>query len=167
MTLQCSLRHRPDLFHRSFEIGLLLKGIYAAVELGTAAIFWLVKPEILGAWLQTLTTSELAEDPHDLIGNWILHAGGHYSTDAQHFAIYYLLCHGLVKLGLVLLLWRGKPRSYPIAVGILAVFVVYLGIRWSQTHAVILVPLVGLDLVMICLVMREYLRIGMVSAKPL
>jgi hypothetical protein len=47
-----SLRQRPDLLHRTFEIGLLLKGLYAAVELGTAALFWLVKPGTLDAGQQ-------------------------------------------------------------------------------------------------------------------
>ena len=159
-------RHRPDILHRTFEIFLLLKGLNAAVELGSAALFWLVKPGSLGPWLHTLTASELAEDPHDLIGNWILQAGGRYSPDVQHFAIFYLLCHGLIKLGLVLLLWRRKLWSYPVAVGVLALFVVYLGIRWTQTHAIILVPLGAFDLVMIWLVLGEYRRIRADPARP-
>lgn len=123
-------RQRPDLLHRTFEVRLLLKGLYAVVEPGSAALFWLVKPESLRPWLLTLTASELAEDPHDLIGNWILQAGGRYSPDVQHFAIF------------------------------------YLGIRWTQTHAIILVPLGAFDLVMMWLVQSEYRWIRADPARP-
>lgn len=58
-----------DLLHGTFEALVLFKGLDAGLELGSAALFWLVKPGFLGPWLHTLTASELAEDPHDLLGN--------------------------------------------------------------------------------------------------
>ena len=149
----------PDLLRRTFEACLLLKGLNAALELGTAALFWLVGPGALGSWLHTLTAGELAEDPHDRLVNWIVQAGAHYSTDAQHFLVLYLVCHGLVKLGLVVLLWRGKRWSFPLAAGVLALFVIWLGIRWTHTHAGILLLLGGFDLVMVWLILAEYGRL--------
>ena len=147
------------LLHRTFAAGLLLKGLNAVLELGSAALFWTIKPGSLGPWLHALTASELAEDPHDLLSNWVMQAGGHYSLDVQHSAVLYLLCHGLIKLGLVLLLWRGKPWVYPFAAAVLGLFVTYLAIRWTQTHALVLVILGALDLVMIGLILAEYRRI--------
>jgi len=150
---------RPDLLRRTFEACLLLKGLNAALELGTAAFFGLVGPGALGSWLHVLTAGELAEDPHDLLVNWIVQAGARYSTDAQHFLVFYLVCHGLVKLGLVVLLWRGKPWAFPLAAGVLALFVVWLGIRWAHAHSGILLLLGGFDLVMIWLVLAEHRRL--------
>lgn len=157
---------RPDLLHRTFAACLLLKGLNALLELGTAAILWLIAPGSVGPWLRTLTAGELAEDPKDLFANWLVAAGGRYSPHAQHFAILYLLFHGTIKLGLVFLLWRRKPWAYPLAAGVLALFVAYLLIRWSQTHAVVLVPLAAFDLVLICLILRENRRIQLGAVNP-
>ena len=150
---------RPGLLHRTFEAFLLLKGLNAALELGSAAVFWFVKPGSLDHWVHLLTASELAEDPHDLLANWILRASGHYSADMQYFAFYYLLSHGLIKLVLVLLLWRGKPWAYPLTAGALALFVAYLAVRWTHTHGLGLVLFCAFDLVMIWLTLAEYRRI--------
>ncbi len=156
---------RPDLLHRTFAACLLLKGLNALLELGTAAILWLVAPGSVGPWMRTLTAGELAEDPNDLLANWLVAAGGRYSAHAQHFAIFYLIFHGTIKLGLVFLLWRQKPWAYPLSAGVLALFAAYLLLRWSQTHSVVLVPLAAFDLVLICLILREHRRIKLGPVK--
>ena len=78
---------------------------------------------------------------------------------ADDYDILYLVCHGLVKLGLVVLLWRGKRWSFPLAAGVLALFVIWLGIRWTHTHAGILLLLGGFDLVMVWPILAEYGRL--------
>jgi uncharacterized membrane protein len=45
------------------------------------------------------------------------------------FAVVYLVLHGLVKLGLVVALLREVRPAYPVAVGVLAAFVLYEGHR--------------------------------------
>ena len=159
MPSPASREKRSGFLHRTFETFLLLKGLNAGLELGSAVLFWFVKPGFLDHWVHILTASELAEDPHDLLANWILRASGHYSAGMQYFAFYYLLSHGLIKLVLVLLLWRGKPWAYPLTAGTLALFVAYLTVRWSHTHAMGLVLFCVFDLVMIWLTLVEYRRI--------
>ena len=149
---------RRGILHSAFNTFLLLKGLNAVLELGSAALFWFVKPGTLEPWVRALTAGELAEDPHDLLVNWVLRVSGRYSAGVQHFAIYYLLCHGVIKLILVLVLWRGKLWSYPFAAGALALFVTYLAVRWSRTHATGLLVLGAFDLVMIGLTLAEYRR---------
>jgi uncharacterized membrane protein len=68
-------------------------------------------------------------------------------------------------LVLVLLLWRGKPWSYPLTAGALALFVGYLTVRWTRTHAMGLILLIAFDLVMIGLTLAEYRRIRSVPVR--
>ncbi len=152
-------RKKPSILHVGFEVAILLKGLHAALEIVGGILLQFVKPEILNKWIRLLTQNELAEDPKDLIANLLLRAGQHYSVGSQHFAVLYLLSHGLVKVVLVLLLWRRKLWAYPLAVVVLALFIAFQVFRWTTTHSILLVLLTALDALIIWLTLAEYKRL--------
>ncbi len=152
-------KKKSSILHGSFEIAILLKGLHSALEIVGGALLWFVKPETLNTWIRVLTQHELAEDPGDLIANFLVRSGQHYSLSAQHFGVFYLLSHGAVKIALVLLLWRRKLWAYPAAVVVLALFIGYQVFRWTSTHAVSLLLLSGLDAIVIALTLREHVRL--------
>jgi uncharacterized membrane protein len=147
------------LLHAGFEIGILLKGIHAFLEIVGGVLLVFVSPAILGRLLRILTQNELAEDPKDLLANIILRASERYSISAQHFGVFYLLSHGGIKIVLVLLLWRRKIWAYPLAVATLVLFIIYQAIRWTTTHSVFLAAFTVVDLAMIALTVVEYRRL--------
>lgn len=152
-------RSSTSLLHAGFEIGIVLKGLHAALEIVGGILLVLVTPESLGKFVRLLTQNELAEDPRDFIANLILMASQRYSIDTQRFGVLYLLSHGIVKIVLVALLWRRKLWAYPLAVAALALFIAYQAIRWTTTHSAFLVALTFLDAAMIWLTISEYRRI--------
>jgi len=151
---------KPSVLHAGFEVGILLKGIHAALEIIGGVLLIFVKPSTLNFWVRALTQNELIEDPHDFLANLIVGASGHYSLSSQHFGVAYLLSHGLVKIVLVLLLWRKKIWAYPLAAGILVLFIGYQVLRWTHTHSAFLVYLSLFDAVMIWLTLVEYRRLN-------
>jgi uncharacterized membrane protein len=139
-----------------FRVSVLLKGLDGAFEiLGGVALLALSPSWILGA-VAFLTQDELAEDPHDLVANYLLHAAQNFSVGAERFMALYLFSHGIIKIGLVVALLKDKLWAYPVAVIVFGGFILYQLYRFTLTHAPGLVALSLFDLVLIWLVWIEY-----------
>jgi uncharacterized membrane protein len=69
-----------------------------------------------------------------------------FSTTTQHFAAYYLLGHGVVKLWLIVGLLKMRLWYYPVAIVVFGLFAVYQLYRFSFTHSLSLVLITVLDL---------------------
>jgi uncharacterized membrane protein len=114
-----------NIIHRSFEIGILTKGIDGVLEVigGTLLVF--LSPGRLNRLVHLLTQHELSEDPRDMISNYLIRMGSNFSISTQHFGVFYLMSHGLVKIILVILLWKRKLWAYPLAVAFLILFIIW------------------------------------------
>ena len=105
---------RPQsLLDKSYEIGILLKGIDGVAELIGGLLLWLVSPSSIDNFARWLTQHELDHDPHDFVANHILQYGHHLAQGHNLFAILFLLTHGLVKVVLVVCLLLNKRWAYP------------------------------------------------------
>lgn len=145
-----------NVFHLSFEIALLIKAFDAAVEVICGAILIFLNPSTANRLIVLLTSEELSEDPKDLVANALIRFGHNFSVSAQHFGVFYLSSHGLLKLVLVYLLWKRKIWAYPAAVVLLCLFVVYQIYKLSLTFSLLMIFITVLDLVVIILTAIEY-----------
>jgi uncharacterized membrane protein len=109
--------------HLIFKVCLLLKGAFALLEIFGSLLVFLVQRQFVVGFVATLTQSELAEDPRDLVANYLLHAARHLSVGTQHFAAIYLLSHGTVKLWLIVGLLRERLWYYPTALIVFGAFI--------------------------------------------
>jgi uncharacterized membrane protein len=116
-------------------------------------------PVRLNLLTRFLTRHELSEDPRDLVANFLLSLSGSFSISAQHFAVFYLMSHGIIKCILILLLWRRKLWAYPLTIVSLILFVAYQVYRYTLTQSVFLILLTAFDAAMIALTYLEYKRI--------
>jgi uncharacterized membrane protein len=151
--------HKTSILHASFEVALLLKGLHAAFEVVGGILLWFIKPETINNVIRIVTQNELAEDPTDFVANLLRSMGAHYTVNAQHFAAFYLVSHGLVNLAIVLLLWRRKLWAYPLGIAFLALFIAYQIFRWTSTHSVTLIAFTVIDAIVIWLTVSEYGRL--------
>ena len=76
-------------------------------------------------------------------------------TSQQFFALY-LASHGLVKLAVVAALWRGYLWAYPLALAVMALFILYQLYRLSLEMSWPLVGLTLFDLIVVALIWTEY-----------
>jgi uncharacterized membrane protein len=144
------------LLHQAFEAGLFLKGLFAAAEcLLGVSLFFVANQSIQNA-VRILTAQEIVEDPSDLLARFLMGAAQSLSLDAQSFYALYLVSHGGVKLGVVLLLLRGYMWAYPLAVAVLSGFIVYQIHRYLLEPGLALILLSLLDVVVIILTLIEY-----------
>ncbi|MEO9079362.1 MAG: DUF2127 domain-containing protein [Rhodanobacter sp.] len=154
------------LYHRAFDVGIVLKGLDGLVELVSGGILLLTaRPALLGI-AHWLTRQELIEDPDDFFANHLLLLTQKLSIGSWHFAGAYLLGHGLVKLGLVLALWRGARWAYPTAMAFLSAFIVYQCYRWLHHASLFLALLTLLDAVIVLLIGIEWHRRSLDGSRP-
>ena len=142
---------------RLFRIALVVKGVDGAAELIGALLLVLVS----GATVQRLVAEILARDllgnPDGSLARHFVAGTSEFVSGDRTFAVLYLALHGVVKVALVIALLRKWLPAYPVAVLVLAVFVVDEILRAVHTGSVVLPFLAALDTAIIVLVIREYL----------
>ena len=144
---------RARRLRRWFDIGAWFKGIEGAIEV--AAGTWLaVDPAAIGTLLVRLAAKELLHDPHDRIATSLRHFANVLDSGG-HFAAFYLIAHGVVKVVLAVGLLRDYRPAYPLAIATLGALSAYQVYRYTHTHAAILPALAAIDVAIAWLVWRE------------
>lgn len=147
---------KNNTFHKSFKIGILLKGIDGVLEIIGGILLVFLNPNRLNRIIVILTQHELSEDPKDAIANFAMSMASNFSINNQHFGIYYLMSHGIIKLILVIMLWKRKIWAYPLTVGSLLLFIFYQVYRCIVSYSAGLIVLTVFDIIMIILTLIEY-----------
>ena len=142
--------------HLFFVVSLWVKAVDAVIELGGGVAAFFVSKQFLLSAAFWLFKNELAEDPHDLIANAVLHSVHHLSGNFQTFAAMYLLVHGAIKLWLIIGLLRERLWYYPVALVVFVLFIVYQLYRYTLTGSVWMIVLTILDLIVIALTWHEW-----------
>ena len=144
------------LFHDVFDIVVVLKGLNGFAEIASGVTLLLVKAGTIMEWVQWLTQSELLQDPHDLLATSLENWAMNFGHDAQVFAGFYLLAHGVVKLTLAVLLFKERPWVFPLALVLFTALVAFslhhLSFRWSWA----LTGFIIFDLFTIGIIAREW-----------
>ena len=152
--------------HRGFRIGILLKGLDGLLEIAGGVLLVFLSPRRLNEIVRLVTQHELAERHPGFWGDLMHRAAVHFTPGLQKFGVWYLLAHGIVKIGLVVLLLRGKRWAYPAAMIFLAVFMAYQIVRFALAPAVWLVVLTVFDGAVLLLTFFEYRRLKRENASP-
>jgi uncharacterized membrane protein len=142
--------------HRAFEIGLILKGIFALLEILAGIVAYFITQHFLVQLVLAVFHEELQGDPHDFVANFLIQSAQNFSVNAQLFTSIYLLGHGVIKVVLIAGLLRGKLGYYPASIVVFLLFVVYQLYRYSISHSVWLLLITLLDIVVIWLTWHEY-----------
>ena len=134
----------------------MAKGLFALGEIVGGVVALFLNRESLLRVMSVLTQEELAENPHDLVANYLLNSAQTLTIGTQMFVALYLLSHGGVKLWLIIGLWHERLWYYPTALIVFGVFIVYQLYRFSFTHSVWLLLISAVDVVVIALTWHEY-----------
>lgn len=142
--------------HKAFEISVALKGLNAILECVAGVALYFASPGTIASIVTALVHGELVEDPKDVVANYLLGMAESFSVSSQHFAVWYLISHGAVKLVLVAGLLRDRRWAYPASLVVLVMFVAYQLYRMTYAPSAALVLLTVFDLIVIALIWHEY-----------
>ena len=151
--------HPRTLLDKTYEIGIIIKGIDGTFELIGGILVLALSPSAINGITRFLTENELQEDPHNTVATHIATWGHHLASGHNIFAAAFLLTHGLVKVVLVACLLLNKLWAYPWALAVLGLFLVY------QVYQLVTAPTFGmaflsiLDAIIIGLVYREWQKV--------
>jgi uncharacterized membrane protein len=149
--------------HLVFEVSLWLKGLFAISEaVAGIAAFFVSRQFLLGIVLW-VTKAEFAEDPRDLVANFLFRSAQNLSVSTLKFTAVYLLAHGIIKLWLIIGLLRRRLWYYPTAIAVFALFIAYQLYRYTHMHSIWLLAITVLDIVVIGLTWHEYRYLRSVS----
>lgn len=151
--------NKKDIAHKSFEVGVLLKGIDGILEIIGGFLLMFLNPDRLNKLVVLLTQHELSEDPRDKISRYMIDLSAKFTVSTQNFGVFYLISHGLIKLILVIFLWKRKIWAYPITIISFVLFIIYQLYRYTIYHSTWLIVLSVFDVIMIILTFIEYKRI--------
>lgn len=147
-----------DLTDRAFRIGLVLKALDGMLETVGGLLLLFLQPEHIDRFARWLTHGELSQDPHDFIATHILKTAHDITGAGLVFGAIYLLSHGVVKLVLVVEVWRNHIWAYLGLIGVTTLFVIYQLYRMANKFSVGMLLLTIFDLVIIYLTTKEYRR---------
>ncbi len=150
------LKLKEEQIHFLFKIGVVIKGIDGALEAIAGFALFFTSTAVLRNLVDWLTAGELQEDPTDFVATHVVHFFQHLSVNTKYFAAIYLLVYGIVKIGLVAGLLRGKLWAYPTALIVLGLFLAYQIYRFSHTHSLLLGFFSLIDLAILVLIWRDY-----------
>lgn len=145
---------------KAFDIGLGLKAIDGAGEVGGGIWLLFINPHWLQAWAAIIFAPELREDPGDFVDTHILHWLAHFHENTLFFAAVYLLMHGFAKLVIVLEIVRGKLWAYPGLIILTLIFIVYQGYHMVAVGiSAGYVALTLFDFLILVLTAAEYVKV--------
>jgi uncharacterized membrane protein len=143
--------------HRAFEVGLVFKAVFAVLEAVGGFVAFFIPQRFVLRLIVELTQQELAAaNPNNVIAHFLIQTAQNFSISGQHFIGIYLATHGIVKLLVLAGLWRGKMWSYPLAIAVFAIFILYQLYRFTFTHSPWLLLLTLMDLTVVWLTWHEY-----------
>jgi len=147
---------RAAVLHEGFRVSIILKGLHALLETVGGIVLLKVSPQTLNRVVMSILTQNLSQDPHDFIVRGLQRGFDRLADGGSHFASWYLLSHGGVKLCLVLALLWNKLWAYPLMIVMLSAFIGYQMYRFTLTHSAAMIVLTVFDLVVIVLTWIEY-----------
>ena len=153
------------LLDKTYEIGIIIKGIDGLLELTGGLLILVLSPHTINGITSFLTQDALQENPHSFWALRLQTTGHHLAANSHFFAAAFLLTHGLVKVVLVTCLLLNKLWAYPWALGVLSLFLVY------QVYLLVTKPTFSmaflslLDAIIIWLVWREWQKVRLEPPK--
>ncbi len=144
------------LIHELFRTSIFLKGIFAFLESISGILLFFVTSDFLLRFVNYFFGHELKQDPADIFVNFLINLFSDHSGSLKIFFAIYLLIHGIIKLGLIVALWKEKLWAYPLSGIIFILFIFYQIYRYIQHPSVFLILLTFLDILVIILIYLEY-----------
>ena len=142
--------------HAVFQVSLAAKAAFALIEIVSGVAAYVVLQTALLRLVGRIAHEEVIEGRRDFLTHYLFEWAQGFSISARHFTAMYLLAHGVIKVWLIIGLFRGKTSYYPVAIAVFGGFIVYQLYRFHFTHSIWLIVMTVIDALVIGLTAYEY-----------
>lgn len=145
--------------HQLFELAILIKGVDGVLELTGGILLVSMNQSTMDAVVIFLTQHEFSFDHHDIFMTHAIQIFRQFTSGSRMFGTFFLIGHGFIKIWLMFAVWQNKLWAYPIAIGFFLLFISYQSYRLTHSHSWTLAFFTILDMIIVVLVWREYIRL--------
>lgn len=153
--------HTRTILDWFYDIGIAIKGFDGAVELVAGILLW-ISPQLLHRMLQALLGE--AHERHTHTARFVAENIARIDADLTKggivVVIFFLIMHGVVKIGLVVALFKKWHWAYPWAIGVLGAFLAYQVYVFVKHPTVPMALFSLLDAIIVWLVFKEYREVS-------
>ncbi len=150
---------KEKTFWGIFEISLLIKGLNAITDLTGGIIIWFTSKAVLITFLLNFFQNELSDDPKDYIANFIVNSAASLAVSSQYFIGFYLMIHGILKIFLLICLYKKKLWAYPTSIIVFSLLIFYQSYNYFLNHSVLILAFTIFDIFLVLLTIREYIHL--------
>jgi uncharacterized membrane protein len=139
-----------------FKGSLFLKGAISFFEIvfGTVALF--IPVSAITTFAGFITQDEINEDPGNFLANHILSAAHLITTLGTVYIGLYLISRGLLKLGLIIALFKNKLWAYPWSLAVLGTFMIFQIYEIIKAHSLAVIIITLFDCVVMYSIWKEW-----------
>jgi uncharacterized membrane protein len=146
------------LIHELFDLGILIKAFFGFFEILGGVLLAVSGQLVINNFIINLAQQEIADDPNDLIANFLINSANNFYYNAHLFAIIYLVLHGAINIFLAVALFKNKIWAYSWAIAGFSVFIIYQVYRYFHTHSFTFLLLTLFDVFIVFIIWLEYNR---------
>lgn len=147
---------RGSALHLAYLVAIAIKGIDGLIEFVAGVLIAALGSHELYRFAVWATAPELARHPGSHTIHAIRHGAYHLTHGPHRFAIIYLLCHGLLKIGLVINLFIEHMWIFPVSLVVLLGFIGFMGVKLAAHWSPWLFAFALFDTLTVALVVNEW-----------
>ncbi len=139
-----------------FKLSMWWRIIYGFLRVFLGASLLKITGEPLSDFIHMLMSHEMSNRMTDIVLEKIYILTETHDITVTYFIAFYFIFWGTVDIILSLCLLHHIRKAFPVAMGIIMLFILYGMIRLSITHSLILAGVIVVDLVILYLIHDEY-----------
>jgi uncharacterized membrane protein len=139
-----------------FDISIFIKGAISAAEIVVGVLAFFIPVSVITDFVMRYAQGELGEDPNDFVATHLVQIAQQFSVTSGVFIAFYLITRGLIKLLLIIALYKNQLWAYPSSLVVIGLFVLYQVYQIFLTHSLIIIILTIFDLIVMYFIWREY-----------
>jgi uncharacterized membrane protein len=143
-------------YSKLFRISLYIKGAGALSDVINGILIWFISKAIIVTFFLNFFQPILTDNPNDLVSGFIVDSAAAFAISSQYFIAIYLFSHGIIKLFLVINLFRRKLWAYPASIIIFSLLIVVESYELYYKYSVWLLAFTLLDILVVLLTVHEY-----------
>jgi uncharacterized membrane protein len=153
------VKNNMDIYDLLFRVGMWWRILYGFLRiiLGFILLHFIGTP--LSDIFYRVMSHEVIEDPGDIILRTIGSSLQHFSFTVTYFLAIYFIFWGAIDILLSINLLKHKIWVFPVSIYLIAIFVLYGIYRFSHTHSPVLAFIIVMDLVILWLIRKEYIKL--------
>ena len=139
-----------------FEISIIIKGLNALGDLLAGIVLWVISKAVLITFILNFFQNDLSDNPKDYISNFIVNSAATLAVSSQYFLSVYFLIHGIVKIFLLICLYKKKLWAYPTSIFVFTSLIFYESYTFYSNHSMWILAFTFLDVLLVLLTVHEY-----------